>query len=88
MAEADRASGRIRRTMMIVWELLVLVIAVIGVVLNNRKVIWCFPLWLISNTISAALHGYMGLWGLLARDAIFIALAIHGLYLWSGKKKG
>ena len=64
----------------------VTVIAVTGVVLNNRRRRACFVVWMVSNLLSAGLHGYAGIWSLAARDVIFFVLAIHGLICWSRKK--
>jgi nicotinamide riboside transporter PnuC len=61
-------------------------LAVGGVVLNNRKMISCFALWIISNAISAGLHANVGLWSLFLRDGIFIILAIEGWHRWSRTK--
>lgn len=58
------------------------VIAVAGVVLNNRKMRECFWLWMVSNLISAGLHVWLGLWSLAVRDAIFFVLAIEGVWMW------
>jgi len=58
------------------------ILAVAGVMLNNRMRIECFWLWMISNAISAGLHIYVGLWTLAARDAAFFVLAIQGLNNW------
>lgn len=59
--------------------------AVAGVILNNRKMIGCFYLWLISNSISAGIHATAGIWSLCLRDLIFIALAAEGLARWRKK---
>lgn len=61
------------------------VIAVIGVVLNNYKVRFCFWLWLISNSLSAGIHLYLGCYSLFVRDITFAALTIHGLWKWGQK---
>jgi nicotinamide riboside transporter PnuC len=58
------------------------ILAVIGVVLNNRKLIGCFWLWLISNSITLFIHGQSGIWSLAARDLIFLVLAVEGLIRW------
>ena len=63
------------------------VLAVAGVVMNNRRVIWCFPIWLVSNILSAGLHAHAGLWAMVARDGAFFVLAIHGWYLWAKTHK-
>ena len=61
------------------------VLAVIGVLLNNRQNIWCFALWGVSNTLSAVIHVETGVWALTARDVIFLALAADGAYRWRKK---
>jgi len=62
---------------------IVTVVAVAGVVLNNRRHRACFVLWLASNVISAGIHLSAGMLALTVRDAVFFALAIHGLVCWS-----
>lgn len=62
-------------------------LAVTGVILNNRRLISCFYLWLFSNAICAYLHYHTELYSLLLRDLIFLALAFEGLYRWSLKEK-
>lgn len=58
-------------------------IAIIGVVANNRQLAWCFPVWMLSNAITACVHLRSRLWALAVRDAIFFALAIHGWLSWT-----
>jgi len=58
------------------------VLAVAGVVFNNRLDRRCFVLWIVSNIICAAVHLQAGIWSLLARDVIFAILAVEGLILW------
>ncbi len=60
----------------------VTVIAVMGVVLNNRKVRWCFVLWIVSNLLSAVIHCSTGPWSLVVRDIIFLGLAVEGWHKW------
>ena len=54
--------------------LFVTIIAVAGVILNNRKRRLCFILWMVSNILSALIHLYLGPWSLVVRDVIFLAL--------------
>ncbi|RKY08450.1 MAG: hypothetical protein DRP56_04145, partial [Planctomycetota bacterium] len=63
------------------------VLAVAGVVLNNRMDRRCFWLWMVSNAISAWIHIHTGIYPLAVRDAAFLALAIWGLKNWSQKQK-
>lgn len=63
-----------------------MVLAVGGVLLNNRKMIACFPIWMVSNAICLGIHATTGVVMLAVRDAVFIALAIAGWRRW--RKKG
>ena len=56
--------------------------AVVGVILNNRRLRFCFILWIISNALSAAIHAEMYVWSLFVRDIIFFVLAIEGWIKW------
>ncbi len=59
------------------------VLAVVGVLLNNSKIIWCFPIWIVSNQICLYFHLRSGLGWLAVRDIIFTLLGIAGWYQWS-----
>ena len=61
------------------------VIAIIGVIANNRKLRWCFLLWMISNAMSLIIHFDAGIWSLVARDAVFLVLAVEGYCKWRSK---
>jgi len=63
------------------------VLAVTGCIANNRRLRWCFIVWLISNLMSAAIHYDVGVRSLLARDLIFAALAVEGWIMWGKKRK-
>lgn len=71
-----------RAALLPVLEWVAMALAVAGVVFNNFKLAWCFPLWLVSNTLSAFIHATDRRWGLWTRDLIFIALALWGWWLW------
>jgi len=58
------------------------VLAVWGVLLNNHRRRRCFVVWMFSNSLTAAIHLYAGLWSLLVRDVLFLALAVHGYIAW------
>ncbi len=62
------------------------ILAIAGVVLNNRRLRVCFIIWFVSNAISLAIHAQVGVWSLTARDAIFLILAVEGWIKW-GKKR-
>ena len=58
------------------------VLAVVGVILNNRKYRWCFLLWMASNILSCVIHLSLGPWSLVVRDMVFLCLAVEGWFLW------
>jgi len=58
------------------------ILAVIGVIANNRRLRVCFLLWMVSNVLTAGIHAQAAIWSLLVRDAIFFVLAIEGWYKW------
>ncbi|MFA5377673.1 MAG: nicotinamide mononucleotide transporter [Dehalococcoidia bacterium] len=61
------------------------VLAIAGVVLNNRKVRWCFVIWMVSNAMTIGIHIHAGIWSLAGRDAVFFLLAVEGFLLWRKK---
>jgi nicotinamide riboside transporter PnuC len=63
------------------------ILAIAGVILNNRRLRTCFLLWLISNSLSLIIHTQTGVWSLVARDGIFLILAIEGWIKWGRKSK-
>lgn len=61
------------------------ILAVTGVVLNNRRLRACFILFLVSNGICLVIHTQAGIYSLMVRDAIFIVLAAEGWIRWGRK---
>ena len=67
---------------------LVGIIAVVGVVLNAKRMTSCFYVWMVSNSISLGLHVYAAMtvgadtWALAGRDVMFLVLAFYGLKSW------
>jgi nicotinamide riboside transporter PnuC len=57
-------------------------LAIIGVLANNRRLRWCFLVWMVSNSLSLVIHAQTAIWSLLARDAVFLVLAIEGWIKW------
>jgi len=68
--------------------LIATIAACTGVWLNNRKRRACFYLFLVSNSLSLAIHVHAGLLqgadvkAMILRDAVFVGLAVEGLWLW------
>jgi len=61
------------------------VLAVAGVITNNRKIRVCFVLWMFSNAMTGFIHAEAHIWSLLLRDTIFFILAIEGWIKWGRK---
>jgi nicotinamide riboside transporter PnuC len=61
-------------------------LAIAGVILNNRRLRWCFLLWMVSNSLTLGIHAQTGVWSLVVRDAVFLVLAIEGWIKWGRNK--
>ncbi len=61
------------------------VLAVVGVLANNRRMRWCFLIWGVSNTLSAIIHAEAAIWSLFLRDVVFLILAFEGWWRWGRK---
>ena len=61
------------------------VLAIAGVLANNRRLRWCFIVWFVSNSITLIIHVHVGVWSLVVRDVIFLILAIEGWIRWGRK---
>lgn len=68
-------------------QFVITTVAVTGVILNNHRLRLCFVLWIFSNAATSLYHLEAGQWGLLARDLIFLILALHGWYKWGKSHK-
>ena len=62
-----------------------MILAVTGVILNNRKLRFCFVMWMLSNFFSGIIHIYTGVISMVIRDFIFFVLAIEGWFKWGRK---
>ncbi len=61
------------------------ILAIVGVLANNRRLRWCFLLWMLSNAMTGFIHAEAAIWSLLVRDVVFFVLAFEGWSRW-GKK--
>jgi nicotinamide riboside transporter PnuC len=57
-------------------------LAIVGVILNNRRLRACFVLWWVSNASSLIIHLSLGCYSLAIRDFVFFVLAIEGWIRW------
>lgn len=60
-------------------------LALVGVVLNIKKNIWCFYIWLFTNSSWAVVDFYKGIPAQGILFTIYTGLAVYGIYEW---KKG
>lgn len=67
--------------------LISLCFALAGSILNNRKMIICFPIWIISNIIYFGMHLQIGSWSLALKDVVFFGICVEGYFRWRKKKK-
>jgi len=58
------------------------ILAITGVVLNNRRIRWCFAIWMCSNALTLVIHAQTDVWSLVVRDAVFLVLAVEGWIRW------
>jgi len=71
--------------------IIITIVAVVGVVLNARRLRACFYWWIVSNSGSLGVHVYAAIvhdqeyWPMVLRDAIFLGLAFYGLACWKRK---
>ena len=71
-----------RRGLFVAGQWVATVLAVSGVLCNNARLRWCFPLWVVSNAITLVYHVRARLWGLACRDVVFLVLAVIGWFMW------
>lgn len=62
-----------------------MILAIVGVWLNNHQRRACFKWWIVSNALTLAVHLAVGLWGMSLRDVVFLALAFHGWKKWGNQ---
>jgi len=62
-----------------------MILAIAGVILNNRRLRICFIVWIISNSLTLIIHICSGIYSLAVRDLVFLILAFEGWFLWKAK---
>lgn len=62
------------------------IIALVGTILNCKKIKYCFVLWIITNIMWLAYDIYCATYSRAVLDAVQLALAVWGLYEWSKKE--
>jgi len=59
--------------------------ALAGSILNNRRMIICFPIWMISNVIYFGMHFSSWQLSLALKDVVFFCICIEGYFRWRKK---
>ena len=68
------------------WSVLALAITLVGTVLNARKNIWGFYVWLVANMMWLVITWKMRDASLAIQYLVFTILNIYGIFEW--KRKG
>ncbi len=63
-------------------------LALLGVVLNIKKNIACFYIWLFTNASWAVVDFYKGIPAQGALFSVYTLLAVYGIYEWRMKESG
>lgn len=63
-------------------QMVFVVIAIIGMVLVNKKKTCNYYFFLVGYVAWAIIYFHHGVYGAVIREIIFLALNIHGLILW------
>ncbi len=63
-------------------------VSLTGTVLNVKKIKYCFYIWTASNASWFIYDLYIGLYSRAVLDAVYLGLAIWGIYAWRSKKEG
>ena len=69
----------------IIWDLTA--VSLTGTVLNIRKNIWCFYIWLIGDILWCTLDFTSGTYGRALLDFVQVILAICGIVSWKKPKE-
>ena len=57
-------------------------VSMFGVVLNSYKIIWCWPIWIVSNAIWIYYGVKTKQWSLVILWIVFTFANIFGYYQW------
>jgi nicotinamide mononucleotide transporter len=60
----------------------------IGAILNTRKIIWCWPVWILANTAWVVYWWPKQEYAMLLLMGMFTCLNIYGWWHWTRPVKG
>lgn len=66
---------------------IVTAISIIGSILNARKSIWCFYVWIFANIIWLAYDIHINLYSRAALDIFQTVICISGIIFWKREDK-
>lgn len=59
-----------------------LLFAMAGCLLNNRKMISCFPVWMVANIVGVCIHYHLHLYSFVVKDLFFMYICVDGYIRW------
>lgn len=59
--------------------------SVLGVYFNAKKIIWCWPIWIASNSFWIYAGWQQGMWALVLMETVFTIANIFGWREWRKK---
>jgi len=62
-------------------------ISILGIALNARKIMLCWPVWLVSNVLWVTYFGIMGDKPSIILWVVFSVFNIYGWVMWSKDRK-
>ena len=81
----DASPSVVRNIKMTALKIIAFCLSILGCILCNRKVIWCWPAWIIADGIFAYIYFSKGIFLGSLREVVFIALCFEGYYIWKYK---
>ena len=66
-------------------QFIILITGLAGALLNVRKIIYGFHVWIVCNALVVYSSLQNGLYGMVLLYGVYIAICVYGLYTWKVK---